>query len=126
MDIDKWRMRHMALAEFFDAWRVIPRAIVAGYGYMLYWVIVEWYTNLAPYMVDGCVSEKAIECMVQAPTMEHTALVVTVVGISAPIMSFYVNTSKKWNGFTFWTGNKPKPEIQQTQILTEEKEKPLD
>jgi len=120
MDIDKWRMGHMALAEFFDAWRVIPRIIVGGYGYLLYWVIVEWYAKLTPYMLDGCVSEKMIECMVHAPTMEHTALVVTVVGISAPIMSFYVNTSKKWNGFTFWNKKAPpKPEI-----LTEEK--PLD
>jgi len=118
MKIDDWRMTHMAFAEFFDAWRVIPRIIVAGYGYMLYWVIVEWYSKLAPYMLDGCVSEKMIECMVQSPTMEHTALVVTVVGISAPIMSFYVNTSKKWNGFTFW--NRPNP----TKLPTEEK--PLD
>ncbi len=120
MKIDDWRMGHMALAEFFDAWRVIPRIIVAGYGYMLYWVIVEWYTKLAPYMVDGCVSDKVVDCMVQSPTVEHTALVVTVVGISAPIMSFYVNTSKKWNGFTFWNKtNTIKP-----QVLTEEK--PLD
>ena len=120
MKIDNWRMTHMALAEFFDAWRVIPRAIVGGYAYLIYWIIIEWYVKLTPHMVDGCVSEKMVECMVQAPTMEHTALVVTIVGVAAPMMSFYVNTGKKWNGFTFWNKpNPPKPEI-----LTEDK--PLD
>ena len=116
MNIDKIRMVSMALAEFLDTWRVIPRMLLGGYGYLLYWIIVEWYVKLEPHMVPGCVSEKMVECMVQAPTMEHTALVVTIVGIAAPITSFYVTTGKKWNGFTFW--NKKKPT---TEILTEEK-----
>ena len=102
MDIDKARMVHLAWAEFFDAWRVIPRTIVAGYAYLIYWVVAEWYVNLAPYMLDGCVSQTVTDCLIQAPTNAHTALVVTVVGMAAPIMAFYVNTSKKWNGFTFW------------------------
>lgn len=123
MDIDRLRKYHLALAEMVDAWRVIPRTIVAGYAYLIYWVVTEWYTKLAPYMLEGCVSQAVEDCLIQAPTNAHTALVVTVVGMAAPIMAFYVNTSKKWNGFTYW--NKPNVEKPDTQLL-EEKEKPLD
>ena len=114
MDINKFRMAHMAVAEFFDAWRIIPRILVAGYGYLIYWVVIEWYTKLTPYILDGCVSANVVDCIIQAPTNAHTALVVTVIGIAAPMLAFYTNTSKKWNGFTFW-GKKP-----------EVKEEPLD
>ena len=122
MDIDSARKAHLALAELVDAWRVIPRTIVAGYAYLIYWVVTEWYTKLVPYMLEGCVSDKVTDCLIQAPTNAHTALVVTVVGMAAPIMAFYVNTSKKWNGFTHWN----KPAEPKTEILVEEKEKPLD
>lgn len=105
MDVDKWRKGHLAVAEFVDAWRIIPRIIMGGYGYLIYWVVVEWYTKLKPYVLEGCVSDKVLDCIMQEPTNAHTALVVTVVGLAAPLTAFYVNTSKKWNGFTHW--NKP-------------------
>jgi len=123
MNIDDFRKIHLALAELVDAWRLIPRAMVAGYGYMIYWVVTEWYTKLVPYMLDGCVSPTIADCLIEAPTTAHTALVVTVVGMAAPIMAFYVNTGKNWNNsFIAWF--KPKAKEQQEEPIKEEK--PLD
>jgi len=101
--IDKIRKGHMLIAEFLDTWRLIPRAIMAGYAYMVYYVVVVWYTNLAPYMIEGCVSSTVADCIAQAPTSQHSALVVAVIGIAAPMVGFYVNTGKKWDtGFLPW------------------------
>jgi len=112
--IDKLRKAHLALAELFDAWRLIPRAIVGGYGYLLYYMVIEWYTKLAPYMLEGCVSETVTDCIVQAPTSQHSALVIAIVGIAAPIFGFYANTGKKWNGFTPWSKKKLEAEESET------------
>ena len=112
--MDKFRMAHLAIAEMLDAWRIIPRAIIAGYGYLLYYMVDEWFSNLQPYMIDGCVSENVVDCIAQAPTSQHVALVMAIVGIAAPIVAFYVNTSKKWNGFTPWTKKSQEPEESET------------
>lgn len=101
MDIDKFRQVHLALAESLDAWRIVPRVLVALYCYMLY-KVVDWYMGLHPYMMDKCVSQNVLDCIVQAPTTQHAALVTAVVGISAAVFGLYSSTGKKWNGFTFW------------------------
>lgn len=106
MDIDKFRQIHLSIAEALDAWRIIPRALVSLYCYMLY-KVVEWYMALHPYIMDKCVSQNMADCIVQAPTTQHAALVTAVVGISAAVFGLYSSTGKKWNGFTFW---KKKPE----------------
>ena len=101
MNIDKIRQIHLAMAEALDAWRIIPRTLVALYCYMLY-KIIEWYMTLQPYVIDKCVSQNMIDCIAQAPTTQHAALVTAVVGISAAVFGLYASTGKKWNGFTFW------------------------
>lgn len=101
MNIDKFRQIHLSIAEALDAWRIIPRALVGLYCYMLY-KIVEWYMDLEPYMLNGCKSQTVLDCIVQAPTSQHAALVTAVVGISAAVFGLYASTGKKWNGFTFW------------------------
>ncbi len=101
MDIDKFRQTHLSMAEALDAWRIVPRALVGLYCYMLYKVII-WYMALEPHMLEGCVSQNTIDCIVQAPTTQHAALVTAVVGISAAVFGLYSSTGKKWNGFTFW------------------------
>ena len=101
MDIDKFRQIHLSMAEGLDAWRVVPRALVGFYCYMLY-KIVDWYMMLQPRMLDNCVSQNVIDCIFQAPTTPHAALVTAVVGISAAVFGLYSSTGKKWNGFTFW------------------------
>lgn len=111
-DIDTWRKGHMAVAEMIDNWRVIPRAIAAGYAYMM-WKVVVWYMNLQPQMMEGCdVATLAEKCIIAAPTTQHAALVTAVVGISAAVFGLYANSGKKWNGFTAWGKKKEdeKPE----------------
>ena len=104
-DIDAWRKLHLSMAEFLDAWRIIPRAIVILYGYGM-WQVGEWYMNLKPYMLEGCNAELLKEkCIVLAPTTEHMALVTALIAVAAAIFGLYANSGKKWNGFTPW--NKP-------------------
>lgn len=107
MNIDKFRQIHLSLAEALDAWRIIPRALVGLYCYMLYKIVV-WYMELHPYIIAKCVSPTMLDCIAQAPTTQHAALVTAVVGISAAVFGLYSSTGKKWNGFTFW---KKSPEV---------------
>jgi hypothetical protein len=107
-DIDTWRKGHLAVAEFVDAWRLIPRALVAGYGFVT-WKVVEWYMNLEPHMMENCDPAILAEaCIVQAPSTQHAALVTAVVGIAAAVFGLYANSGKKWNGFTYWNKKEEK------------------
>ena len=119
-NVDSWRKGHLAVAEFVDAWRVAPRLLVAGYGWVVYKVIV-WYMALEPKVIEGCTKEIAENCLYQAPTTTHAALVTAVVGISAAIFAFYTNTGKKWNGFTYWNKETPaeqQPELESREVVT--------
>lgn len=101
-DIDTYRRRHLAIAEFVDAWRIIPRLLVAGYIWLLV-KIVMWYMDKEPYILEGCdVTTLGKECLVQAPSTQHAALVTAIVGIAAAIFGLYSGTGRKWNGFTSW------------------------
>lgn len=101
-NIDSWRKVHMAFAEWFDAWRLIPRLLVAGYAYML-WEVVNWYMNIVPTMIVGCNIDKLKEaCISQAPTTQDAVLVTAVIGIAAAVFGLYTGSGKKWNGFTLW------------------------
>jgi len=101
MNIDTYRKAQMAVAELVDAWRIIPRLLVGGYAYLV-WMVVKWYTELETYMVAGCVSETVTDCMVNAPSTQHAALVTTVIGMAAAIFALYTNSGRQWNGFTHW------------------------
>ena len=105
MDIDKFRQFYLAIAAGLDALRVVPRVLVALYCYMLY-KVVSWYMTLEPRLIDNCVSQNILDCIAQAPTTQHAALVTAVVGVAAAFFGMYAYTGKKWNGFTFW--KKPK------------------
>ena len=118
-DIDHWRKFHMAFAEWVDAWRLIPRAIVLGYAYVC-WETFQWYISLEPYMIDGCDVETLKEaCLVNAPTTEHMAFITALFGVSAGIFGLYTATGRKWNGFTHWNKLNDKGEV----ILGEQNEK---
>lgn len=104
-DIDTYRKAQLAVAEMVDAWRVVPRLLVAGYSYLIY-IVVKWYMTLEPKMIEGCVSNVVKDCIYDAPTTQHAALVTTLVGISAAVFALYTNSGKKWNGFTYWGRNK--------------------
>ncbi len=103
-NIDTWRKGHLAVAEWIDAWRLVPRLLVAAYAWVMYSVI-KWYMALEPKMIEGCTAELAATCVYNAPSTQHAALVTAVVGIGAAVFGVYASSGKKWNGFTHW--NKP-------------------
>ena len=101
MKIDQFRQGYLVAAELLDAFRIFPRVLVGGYTYLLY-VVVTWYMGLVPYVLEGCVSDVAKDCIIQAPLTQHAALVTAVIGIAAAIFGLYTSTGRKWNGFTAW------------------------
>lgn len=109
-DVDTYRRRHLAVAEFVDAWRVVPRLLVVGYIWLLVHV-TTWYMDLRPYLLDGCdVSKLGKECLVQAPSTQHAALITAIVGVAAAIFGLYTSSSKKWDRFVPWNLGSLKPE----------------
>lgn len=105
-NIDTWRKGHMALAELVDAWRLVPRALVAGYALFM-WKIATWYMALTPTIIDGCdVKVLGEHCISHMPTTQHAVLITAVVGVSAAVLGLYSSSGRKWNGFTHWNGKK--------------------
>ena len=100
VNIDVIRRFYLSIAEATDAWRIVPRVLVTGYGYLLYQVI-RWYMELVPYMLDGCVSETITDCIVESPTTQHAALVTAVVGVAAAFFGLYANSGQKWDRYMF-------------------------
>lgn len=92
--MDKFRKGYMMLAEMINVFRIIPRALIVGYSFMLY-KVVDWYMNLTPYILEGCKSETVVDCIVQSPSNQHAALVTAVVGISAAVFGLYTRSGSK-------------------------------
>lgn len=114
----------LKIAEIIDAYRVVPRTIIALYAYGLY-RIIEWYINFELQYVTKCDSAtlnvllkegvpveqaNAIACSVSQvighPT-GYTALVTTMVGAAAVVFGLYANSGRSWEGDK--SVNKPKP-----------------
>ena len=101
-DIDAWRKGHMAIAEWVDGWRLIPRLLVAGYSYMV-WVVVKWYMELKPEVISGCDIEKFGEiCIAAAPTTSHSIVLSSVIGGAAAVFGLYTASSRKFDKFIPW------------------------
>ena len=73
----KWE--HMA--ETLNAWRIIPRALMAFYMYMLYWATM-WFTTASNFGADG-------------PTDNQTTLITVLVGAGGVWFSAYCATGGK-------------------------------
>lgn len=116
--ISTFRRVSLVLAEAFDAWRVVPRAILVAYGWMV-WMVSSWYmsipsTNevrcqadvLRELLDQGSTVEQArsIACTVVetigGPTSEQTMFVSILTGLSSVVIGLYLNTGKtaKWQG----------------------------
>ena len=67
------------IAQAVDSWRIIPRAFLSIYMYLLYYVTF-WFMDL------------------QAPTMQQSGLISVVVGAGAAWFGLYTNSSKKPGG----------------------------
>jgi len=70
----------LSLAEIVDAWRIVPRIFLFGYGYLLVYVIL-WFMEL------------------KSPNTQQTVLVSTITGMATIVFGFYTNTSKNWIAF---------------------------
>ena len=103
--MEGFRMGYLKIAEMLDMFRVIPRLLVAGYAYLVY-KVVDWYMSFVPYMLEGCVSDTVSDCIVQAPTNQHAALVTAVIGISAAVFGLYTSTGIKWSEYKFTSWKK--------------------
>jgi hypothetical protein len=68
--------RWIFVAQAVDSWRLIPRAFLSIYMYLLYYVVF-WYMDLPE------------------PTMEQSGLISVVVGAGAAWFGLYTSTSKK-------------------------------
>lgn len=68
--------KHLAYARAFDAWRIVPRILVAVYGYLFYYVTI-WFITLPD------------------PTATQAAFVSTITGTSAAIFGLYVNSGQQ-------------------------------
>ena len=67
------------VAQAVDSWRIIPRAFLSIYMYLLYYVTF-WLMDL------------------QDPTMQQSGLISVVVGTGAAWFGLYTNSSKKPGG----------------------------
>lgn len=68
----------MNAAHIIDVFRVIPRIMVTGYGYLV-WDSVQWFQALPD------------------PTNAHTFLISTIVGGAAAVFGLYVNSGASWD-----------------------------
>lgn len=73
-----WKYYLMSVAEVVDAFRMIPRVMVAGYAWLV-WVVVDWFMHLPN------------------PTSQHAFLVSTIVGGAAAVFGLYVNSGVSWS-----------------------------
>lgn len=71
------KQRLLEAAEVADAWRLIPRAMLVGYGYML-WVTGEWFMALPE------------------PSGPQSAYVSVLWGAAAAVTGFYFNSGRSW------------------------------
>lgn len=67
----------LAIAERIDALRLVPRAIMAGYGWIV-WETLHWY-----YVLPN-------------PSAEQTAALGAVITAAGAATKFYVETGRKW------------------------------
>lgn len=63
----------MDICDVVDRWRVVPRILVAGYGYLV-WDSAQWFMGLS------------------APTAPQAAFISTLVGAAAGVFGLYAST----------------------------------
>jgi len=82
-NLNKFRALMAAFAETIDIYRIAPRLIVVGYGFLVY-DIINWFMSLG------------IEA-----TTQQTSFVTAIVSLAAAIFAFYANTGINWKDYNF-------------------------
>ena len=107
--------RLLLFAEIVDAWRTIPRILVACYALMVF-ILINWYRGMSTVEQTECdndilqtlidsgvdpVEATELACTVigvtGGPTPEQTAFATAIIGLSTAIFAFYVNSGRKWD-----------------------------
>lgn len=116
MDLNQFRKWSNAIAESVDAWRIIPRAMVAAYGYLT-WKTWVWYTGIETVVQkSNCqLLGDQIICDITGvvgPSTQQAALVTAIVSVAAVVIGLYTNSGKDWSKPLLpWFGKKKdKPE----------------
>lgn len=79
----------LSAAEVFDAWRVVPRAVLFSMGGTTIWVIksvLPWYMHLPA-------TERGVE-----ETAGVVSLVTAISTVFKYALDSYVNSGRKWDG----------------------------
>lgn len=116
MQMMKFRKYSLAMAESFDAWRVIPRLILVAYSALVLNLYL-WYISIPTYIQEKCdgavlkifldsgstiEQAKELACSVMdvvgGPTAAQSAFVTTIIGLSTGIFGMYTATGRKWEG----------------------------
>jgi hypothetical protein len=74
-----WRDKALHGAEAFDAWRAVPRAVLIGYGWIV-WEVTQWFMAL----ID--------------PSATQMGFASTVWGAGGIITGWYMSTGRRWDG----------------------------
>lgn len=111
----KFRKYSLALAESFDAWRIIPRAILIVYSALVLNLYL-WFKSIPTFVQERCDAAmlkmlleskigleeaKVLACsivdVVGGPTAAQSAFVTTITGLSAGIFGLYTATGRRWD-----------------------------
>lgn len=110
-----FRKYSLALAESFDAWRIIPRAILIVYSALVLNLYL-WFKSIPTFVQERCDAAmirtlldanisleeaRLLACsvvdVVGGPTAAQSAFVTTITGLSAGIFGLYTATGRKWD-----------------------------
>lgn len=113
--MQKFRKYSLMLAESFDAWRIIPRAILVIYSALVLNLYL-WFKSIPTFVQERCDAAilktlletgisleeaKLIACtivdVVGGPTAAQSAFVTTITGLSAGIFGLYTATGRRWD-----------------------------
>lgn len=91
------RQVYLAIGEAIDAWRLLPRCLVAAYVWGLC-KVSAWFMSI-PIILSP---DKAT-ILLDGPTTQQAAFVSTIVGMGAVIFGFYTNSGRDWGkGVVTW------------------------
>lgn len=72
------KQKLLGIAEVIDGFRVIPRVMMAGYGYLVF-VVADWFMALPD------------------PTGTQMGFISTLLGIAGMMTGWYLSTGRKWD-----------------------------
>ena len=137
-DVNGFRKWSLAVSESVDAWRIVPRAILIGYGVLVYHLI-GWFFEQATYVKRECDTAvletllkhntelskaQEIACqvvdVVGGPTTAQASFIGAIVGLATVVIGFYTTSGRDWQKSVLpWKFGKTKEEPT-SKVLNEE------